>query len=651
MVPKRRKPQKTFADYVAILIAPLLIMAMVGSLVFFLLEVFVGDALDGQIGSQLRWVMFWFVIASVLVGRISVQQGSAYAGIYAFGLAAATGMWIVRFFGFVPIPIALLALIWWATHKLTWDVTLIDEDEDASGEGLLQAAGVDMPSADDDLASNESTDEIDNRIPWWKRIFTNTSERKNKAHSPGLWIIWISLFALLVFGFGQLGVDEVKSDARQFTFKLLLLYIASALALLLCASFLGLRRYLRQRLLQMPANVTRSWITLGLGMMVATILACLLLPRPDATMSLPQLIDKVSDAAQQASDWAFLKDGGVEDEDGRKIGEGDSADPEGENGAGGTEGEEKEGAEGMHGEEPGKDMDEKAMGKREDMKPSPSEDPDRKMTEEMKKEAGGEGMKPGETAKTEGGKTSKAGKSGTEPGEGSGDGKGDGDMGKSGKSSKSGEPTQSGEESGPEKNQESPNEDSEMQAEEAGTQEEQSTESKSETESNSEWIGSLVKWLIYAALLAAALYFGIKHRKAIMASLRQFWANLIALFTGKPKTVVVAEVDDSPPELPPFNAFSNPFATGAADSQSPEELVRYTFEALQAWAKERDLERPPDQTPIEFARRLGAYIPDLAYEAGRLTRMYSGFAYAGRTPPGDCSTVLQALWSKLTRSE
>lgn len=624
MAPRRGKPQKTFADYVAILIAPLLIMAMVGSLVFFLLEAFVGDSLNSQIGTRLRWVMFWFVIASVLVGRIAVQQGSAYAGIYAFGLAGATGLWITKFFGFALIPIAILALIWWATHKLTWDVTLIDEDADASGEGLLQAAGVDSPTPDDGFGSDETSAEADDRVLWWKRVFLNASERKSKAHSPGLWIIWISLFALPVFGFGQLAVGEESSAERLFTFKLLLIYISAALGLLLCASFLGLRRYLRQRFLKMPANVTRSWISLGLGMMMATMLACLLLPRPDATMSLPRLIDKVSDAAQRASDFAFLKDGGVEDENGRRIGEGDSDDPDGENGVGGMEGKEKEGDEGADGKEPGKDMAEDAKKKSEDMKPGepPEED----------------------------GAASKPGKSGKATGEGSGDGQGEGKTGKSDKSGKAGESTRSGDKAGPQENQESPNEDSQMQAEELGAEEQQTADEKSDSES-SQWIGSLVKWLIYGALLAVAICLCVKHRQAIHAALRRFWANLLALFGRKPRIAAAVEVDDSPPELPPFAAFANPFASGAAGSQSPEELVRYTFEALQAWAKERDLERPPDQTPIEFARRLGAYIPDLAYEAGRLTRMYSGFAYAGRTPPGDCANVLQSLWAKLTRSE
>ncbi len=165
--------------------------------------------------------------------------------------------------------------------------------------------------------------------------------------------------------------------------------------------------------------------------------------------------------------------------------------------------------------------------------------------------------------------------------------------------------------------------------------------------SSNDWIGSLVKGVIYLVLAAAAAWFFYKHRKEILAALRQFWANILALIGGKAPTLPSADEAAEAPELPPFAAFQNPFATGSAHSQPPEELVCYTFEALQAWAKEQELERPPDQTPIEFARRLGAYVPELAHEAGLLTRMYSGYAYAGRIPSNDSINYLQTLWAKM----
>src|SRR5215469_5066309 len=57
------KPRKTLADHLVISISPVLIMLLVGSLSFFLIRVF----FRGEAVGSVRWVMFWFVMAVVLV--------------------------------------------------------------------------------------------------------------------------------------------------------------------------------------------------------------------------------------------------------------------------------------------------------------------------------------------------------------------------------------------------------------------------------------------------------------------------------------------------------------------------------------------------------------------------------------------------------
>src|SRR5438093_269676 len=37
----------------------------------------------------------------------------------------------------------IMALVWWAAHKLTWDCTLLEDAPDVSGQGLLQQMGLD----------------------------------------------------------------------------------------------------------------------------------------------------------------------------------------------------------------------------------------------------------------------------------------------------------------------------------------------------------------------------------------------------------------------------------------------------------------------------------------------------------------------------
>src|SRR5262249_26676510 len=111
------KPHHTLADYVAIGLSPVLIMALVGSLVFFLLKVLY----EGPYESRLQWILFWFVFGAVLIARISMHPAIAdRAGLYGLILAVAIGIALyafVRFSGSLAalgwaISLAVMALIW-----------------------------------------------------------------------------------------------------------------------------------------------------------------------------------------------------------------------------------------------------------------------------------------------------------------------------------------------------------------------------------------------------------------------------------------------------------------------------------------------------------------------------------------------------------
>ena len=132
MIPN--KPQKTAADLMVIALSPALIMLLVGSLCFFLIEVFYHGKMEGTV----RWVMFWFVVAIVLVTRIAIEQNSEYAALYGLALAGTVWFYLVRTQPAYLLGLLLLAIVWFCAHKLVWDCTLIiDEDEDSSGQGLL----------------------------------------------------------------------------------------------------------------------------------------------------------------------------------------------------------------------------------------------------------------------------------------------------------------------------------------------------------------------------------------------------------------------------------------------------------------------------------------------------------------------------------
>jgi hypothetical protein len=81
----KNEANKTLADYVAGVLSPMLIMALVGSLVFFLIKVLYVGEFEGR----MQWILFFFVFGAVLIGRISMQGDIAgRAGLYGLVLGA-----------------------------------------------------------------------------------------------------------------------------------------------------------------------------------------------------------------------------------------------------------------------------------------------------------------------------------------------------------------------------------------------------------------------------------------------------------------------------------------------------------------------------------------------------------------------------------
>src|SRR3954454_9333229 len=143
-----KKLYMTTADYLVIAVSPALIMALVGSLVYFLIDVFYA----GEYEARLDYAFGLFVFAAVLIARISIEEGREYAAMFALPLGGAMFLVLLKFvehpspFSWL-INLLLMAVVWWCADKLTWDSTVIDDDEDASDEGLMQRIGVDGPDA------------------------------------------------------------------------------------------------------------------------------------------------------------------------------------------------------------------------------------------------------------------------------------------------------------------------------------------------------------------------------------------------------------------------------------------------------------------------------------------------------------------------
>jgi len=563
----KQKPDKTFADYLAIAVCPLLIMVLVGSLTFFLQ----GMLYRGQFDSRVKWILFWFVVGSVLIARIAIESGRAHAGLFTLGLGAVVSLAVFKFVPDKPLAVmGCLALIWWLTDKLTWDSTLIDDNEDASGEGLLQVAGVSNQADLTAQTSDNLPTRPTKRRPLWMRLLLNMSERSGRPHAPGLWVVYFSLAALPVFGFGQNLIPPSLSAERGFAFQCLFIYVGAALGLLLLTSFLGLRRYLRQRGLQMPPAMAATWVGVGTALGLGILVSCLLLPRPQGELTLTAMIDRVSDKIEQASEHAVLKMDGTKD----------SQQP---------------------GTAPAPQPGQAQPGQAQPGQAQPGQ------------------AQPGQA------QPGQAQPGQAQPGQA--------------------QPGQA------QPGQAQPGQAQPGQAQPAAInptppQQAPPPDAQPKPSSTPETLAKVFRWGVYGVLALVAVWGVIKFWKPIRDFLANLWREFLNLFQWSSRTTP----DDQESPIPEaevvrtFAEFSNPFATGRARKVAQSELVRYTFEALQAWAAEQQCPRSPDQTPLEFGQRLIANKLSLAADGNELAQLYARLAYADHSPSAECLPLLERLW-------
>ncbi len=486
-----------------IALSPALIMVLVGSLCFFLIEVFYRGLMAGTV----RWVMFWFVIAIVLVSRIAIEKTSEYAALYGLALAGAVWMYLARTQPAYLLAVPLLAAVWFSAHKLVWDCTLIDDDEDSSGQGLLQS-----------------------RPPVKPEPKAKKKRKRAASGSPGLWVVYFSLAALPLFGVGQALLPASASGSRRLGLILVVFYMSAALGLLITTSFLGLRRYLRQRYLRMPAVVALSWLKLGGGVALLVLAAALFLPRPGANQAWGALSYQIDYKLRQASQYAAKSNP-------HGQGQGRAG-----NDTGGQQGQSK----------------------------TPSQQP-------------------------------------------------------------ASQPAASSTPAAPPPPVSIP----------AG-----------QAASIYQFLRALL--MIVAVVVAGwwlfrCRYLMLEIMRAMSTAMLDFFRKLLDFMPAR-RPVRPTEPAAPRPKLRPLAEFKNPFYAGQEYIMPPGELILYTYDYLQAWAKEQGMEAHPEQTAREFCQEMAERSPALAGECRQLSILYAHAAYGQRLPDHCDLEPLKELWRRLSFS-
>ncbi|MBT4695129.1 MAG: DUF4129 domain-containing protein [Planctomycetaceae bacterium] len=612
--------RKTTIDYMVIAISPILVTCMVASLALFLSTVFHPSPFE----SRINLVIIFYSAATVGIARISIEEGKDKAVLYAIPLALVT---FIAFSVFNPadgplsylaplVHIGLIAITWWSAHKLTWDSTVIFDHDDSSGQGLLQKVGLDSDTRD---PSDRESEEVatDTLGTWFERWQIN----RKKPHTPGVWVVYYSLAALPLFGLGQTFIQVGHQELRTFCFQLGCIYVGSGLGLLMTTSFLGLRRYLRHRDVEMPQAMANMWLTVGSIMIGILMVGALILPRPGNGPSLKFLADAFDNDDYETSEHAIGNDGFESGPNGNQSSNKNSEPSSGK-------GEQQDGGEGEQSGENGQD-DEQGNSEGEQSGENGQDD----------EQGSGEGEQSGENGQDD--------EQGNSEGEQSGE-NGQGDDQGSGEGEQSGESGQ-GDGQG--------NGEGDQQAQESENQPEQNSaqEPPPQSTSNSKILENLVQFLtllIWIIAGGALLYFLFKNRTSLLKAASEmwhgFWEWLSNLFAGTSSETVTkaSDIFETIAERPqPFATFNNPFQ--GTLKMSPREVIHYSFQALEAWAYEKGIERRGDQTPNEFTREVANNAQTIGTNIEQLGKLYSQEAYAPNSVASSHLPELQRFWSVL----
>jgi hypothetical protein len=667
-----KKLDKTLADYVVGGVMPALLIGLLVSLSYFLLEL----AVSGQNVGQLKWVLFFFIVGTVLIARIAMNGEIAErAGVYGIALAIAAGLALVRFVE-IPqtalgglgwlIPISLMSIIWWSAHKLTLDSTWDEDTEPGETGGLFD----DVPDEKPDREGKKKDD-------WFDQYQADRQEEQRRK-KPGLTIVYFSLAALPLFGLGQALLPAHDVAGRRYAFWLLTMYVACGLGLLLTTSFLSLRRYLRGRRLQMPAAMTGLWLGLGTALILALmVLSATFLPRPEAEYHLSQLLQWASSKERDANRTHFFEGShGKNDNSGKQSGapekqnagnqqprDGEQGQKAAQNGRGNPSGQKQSGDQrGQPGRrnDGGNDQGNSQQGQQGQGKQGQGQQGNNGKGNNQKgsgKQDGSSGgnQKSGEKQPGKGGQQDPQGKGGGQTRDKDGEG-GNQDRGEGGNRENQKE---NNKQTAPEKgDQRQPDEEREgnRQGESKQEQEEGSGQAppppRQEPPQASSMSWDWLNWLVWALIIIGVVYALWKWGKQLWTALVQIWREILAWWRGlfglgeeEQRDAELVDPESSRPPQP-FAWFTNPLLTPGR-FKTMEEMIRYSFAALHSWAYEQNQGRQPDETPTEFAVRLGQLRQRAHQDIRKLADLYAVVTYARAKPPAASEAILRSFWNRL----
>ncbi len=684
-------------------LGPVLVMFMVGSLVFFFVEILY----RGPHTARLCWVLGLFTFASVLVSRVSIQAGTERGTFYGLALAIATFITSITIVDFQyeglgimePVIIAsLIGLVMWSSSKLTWDCTVVDSSRDVSASGLLDLAGRKASAAKRAVESKISVEAEKERIAetlgssqLGRSVLSRLFVRGSQENTPGLWVFYFSLFALPVFGLGQWFVVADPRQGHAWIFLLFAFYLGSGLGLLMVTSLLGLDRYLSGRKLVLPTSISHSWLVSGSVFAVLMMLIVLFVPRPNMTSSTSSALAWFGSSVRRASDMALGNDGQEKRQRGNSAEKSDQGErrpgknakdagshqsPSAKQSRAGSRGGKSSQNNSKSGQNsPSRSGEQQSrssqkggeQGKKNSASKQPSQNGKSSQNDQASQKSSS--TKSGKSSQGNRDKTDqKNGKSvpaerGSEQSNSSNQDRRSQDPKRSDQTKNNppsgesrGQPGKSSpreserEESRPSRGEQrsgrnqSPADQQRASRRTSRSQQssQRSAESTSRSPVSSSSMAGIAKVFVY---LVGVIALGVLVW-LFRDELAQFWAGL---FSRQEKES--SESADSVAvqcRQPEFGQFSNPFENDRHSNLTERQLIQYTYAALQAWARGRDHDVSMAATPYEFANQIGRMERSIGNQAVDLADLYCRAEFSQQTIDRQELRPLLKLWQEMS---
>jgi hypothetical protein len=428
---------------------------------------------------------------------------------------------------------------------------------------------------------------------------------------------------------------------------LLAFYLFSSFSLLVTTSFLGLRRYLRQRGVDMPANVSIGWLAGGVAMTAAIISLAYFVPMPGnaiASLKMSDWIDSPKDFSANRFGWG--KEGA------QKSNQGDASIAEDAK----PEGNQTQDTRAQEGAPPGDSGD----GKRKDGPPGKQDggnksagdqtESESKAKSENAKQASESENAKGQENQSEQSEGNPSEKSSTpEKEDGSEDAKSDSKSDdaqnrKDNQASQEKRNAESSEQNADDNSEQDSNRNSEPRSDSSAKR----GESPPQRPSSStpmfgglfSALGNVLKFLLIIVLLGITGGYLWINRDSIVR-----WWNSLFDRPKKPQSLESASptLVDTSDKNRPFASFRNPIGR----EEDPRRVMVITFQAFEAWTREHGWTREKDETPSEFLQRVAGALPQMSAAATSVVQAYNRIVYGRGRPTQADIDAAKAVWQAM----